>query len=180
MKLSTVLSATALSFALALPAAAASVFATDVLATTGGGVAGRDVATDTLGGPDGSFYSLGGGGSIDLGFGTNITGEITIYETTFGSRQNWFESAEVYGLNMGVATLIGTISNVTEPNVLMTAMIFDSLRIVDTTPGGTFQFTDGGFDIDAVSAAAVPLPAGLVLLGAGLGALGVARARKAA
>lgn len=53
---------------------------------------------------------------------------------------------------------------------------FDEVEIIATTPGGKRRI---GWGLDNIQVAAVPLPAGMVLMMSALGALGLVRRRKA-
>ena len=147
--------------------------------------ASRSNTANALGAPDGSFYSMGLGGDITLGFGqvfNTSSANIKSYEVTFGSIANYPESVDIFAVLGGtVGDFIGSLSNV-QANAgvkLSYNGTFDALKFVDTSnPPGPPNFD--GFDVDAVGVNPVPLPAaGFLLLGA-LGGLGAMRRRKTA
>lgn len=100
----------ALAATLAAPhAAAAPVFATSVASADSTGLtkngasiaAARLNGNNALGAPDGSFYSLGFGGSITLDFGTLIgEGLLEVFEVTNGTYP--LEAAKVLALDEGI------------------------------------------------------------------------------
>lgn len=150
-----------------------------------------DIGNVELGAGDGNFYSLGRnsagglGGSATFDISPNFTGPLTAIEITFGSSYP-LEQAIVEVGRGSVFQNIGVVSN--QPNAegnlgnmatLMFEGSFDQIRFTDVSVGPA---NGDGFDLDAFTVAAVPVPAaGLLLLG-GLGALGAAsrRRRKAA
>lgn len=170
----------------------------------------RDDAGNALGAPDqvgnseGGFYSLGLGGAAVFGFGTSFDIQANLFEVTFncggasafGTCNNGFlEEVEVYALNgaytafdgeFDLSDLLGlgfsyvdTIGN-GDANEAGGASIalsgpFTYLALVDQNGSGV-----DGFDVDAVSVSAVPLPASILFLLGGLGGLGFLRARKTA
>lgn len=169
-------------------ASAAVIYADTVLGTSAGaisdGAATPGVRTDpdnALGAPDGAFYSVGIGGSIDLGFSGmtfNGGGKVTSYEITFGLI--YTETADVYALLGGGSTLIGSISNAqaaTGGATLTFGGAFDGIRIVDTSSNPPSL---DGFDVDAVGVKPIPLPAAGVMLLGGLAGFGALRRRKTA
>lgn len=139
----------------------------------------RNNAYNVLGEEDGSFLSLGLGEYADFTFGTKFTGQVSVFEITFGARKGHDEYALVTGFLDGQATVLGLINNQNPESSLTFTGVFDMLRIRDVTIGNLLNPNDAnnrdGFDIDAVSVSAVPLPAGAALLLGGLGALGVVR-----
>jgi len=169
--------------------------------------ASRNDAGNALGAPDQvgnqgkGFFSLGLGQAAVFGFGTSFGTTATAFEVTFNcSLQSigtcsFAEKADVYAFNgsytpfngaFGVANLtslgftkVGSVLNGAGSTDAGASISiggpFTYLALVDTSPGGSGR---DGWDIDAVSVAAVPLPAaGLLLLGA-LGGLAVWRRRK--
>lgn len=166
--------------ALAVPASqgqAAVVYATDVDSYTPGANVTPDRAKPelALGEADGKFLSLGLGGSAVFEFGTKFNAPATLFEITFGSRVRNLESVDVYGIFDGMTTLLGSLSN-TGTGAFSFAGVFTQLLVVDTTTSGSGD----GYEIDAVNVtpAAIPLPAGgLLLLSALGGALVLTRRR---
>ncbi len=154
-------------------------------------------APDSVPGREGGFYSLNGGVAV-FGFGTNFFGDANIFEVTFscsgsGERcSNHPESVDVYAFAgaynpfdgaFGLGDLlsrgfsfVGNLGNGT------------AQRGGSITVGGPFSFlalvdnssTPDGFDIDAISVSAVPVPASALFLLAGLGGLGFLRSRRKA
>ncbi len=55
---------------------------------------------------------------------------------------------------------------------------FDTLRLIDTTPGSSPS--DDGYDVDAVGVSPVPLPAAGALLAGALGGMSLLRRRQSA
>ena len=102
-------------------------------------------------------------------------------EVTNGIRTTYTETAEVWGgtgfdgTNLLGAMLLGSITNINPTATVLFGGIYSFLMIVDTSTGGSDR---DGFDINSISVAAVPLPAGIALLGAGLAGLGVMGWRK--
>jgi len=141
-----------------------------------GVVASRAVTAKALGAADGAFLSLGLGGSATFNFGGLFTAPGAIFEVTFGNVKKHKEAVDVFGILSGVATFIGNLTNA-QNGVFNFIGKYDQLRLVDTSPFGGGS-TDG-YDIDAISVtpAAVPLPAGGLLLLGALG-LGVASRRR--
>lgn len=166
-------------------ASAATTYATLVDYNPVGTIAAdRKVTSNALGAPDGKFLSLGLGGSAVFSFGTSFTGPSVVVEVTNGSRAGYLETAEVYGGTsydpstnslLGFISL-GTINNSLAAFTLPFAGIYKFLAIVDTSP---IVAGRDGYDIDSVRVTAVPLPAGIALLGSSVALFGfVGRRRK--
>lgn len=166
--------------------------------------------TNATGSPDGRFVSLGNGGSITLSFGKAFRGPGAIFEVTNGCTgtrnggdggvcSNWQEQVEVFVSNSADTDFIsqgivknGGAGNPKSTSLAITGGPFTFVRLVDRTAelpriGSDTVANDrrfasnAGFDVDAVSVTAIPLPAAAWLLLGGLGAMGlVARKRKAA
>ncbi|MCQ8184381.1 hypothetical protein [Parvularcula maris] len=163
----------------------------------------RDNPQNALGAPDGDFLSLGlsnpttgSYGFAVFDFGTQVTGPATVWEVTFNCRMGsagactYPESLEVwYGNDYDFGSndindvfddfiSAGELFNADAQNGA-SALIngtFRYLALVDTSAA---NFPNGpstdGFDIDAVSVVATPLPGAAALI---LPALGVAVARR--
>jgi hypothetical protein len=143
----------------------------------------RDDITNAFGEADGAFFELGRFATVDFTFGQDFRGPGNIVEVTFGDVASFPESVDVFGLqDGGDPVFLATIGNLDAEDedgaTFAFNGIYDTLRLVDTSlaPNGLLR---GGFDVDSIAVAAIPLPAaGLLLLGA-LGALGLARRRAA-
>ncbi|QIE41780.1 hypothetical protein [Meridianimarinicoccus aquatilis] len=188
MKITTLLATAAFAtVTLGGAASAATLYATDIVWTNNGTVGSsndRDNPLNALGAPDGKFMALGLGGFADFTFGETFTGPGASYEVTFGKREGYLETAEVFVGANGSFTSIGAIDNASSAGFVFSfSGVFDTLRLLDTTPGSS-PSTDG-YDVDAVSVtsysgpnpspAPVPLPAPALMLGAGLLGLGAVR-----
>lgn len=181
-------------------------------AVTGDPTSGsRDNAANALGAPDQvgtsvNFFSLGRQSAAVFGFGTAFDNLASVFEVTFGCSGpqngngtcNFTETADLYLFN-GVYNPFDGEFNVAE--LLLAGFVFETsipngnanapggasvsisgpftyLALVDTSNQG-----GDGFDVDAISVSAVPLPAALPLLAGGLGFMGFVgwrRKRKAA
>jgi len=121
----------------------------------------RSITASALGAPDGTFFSLGFGGSITIEFanyvGTNLS--ISTYEITNGTYP--FETANVeVSQNGSTWTSVGTADNEngTGPNPHTTDFSLASgtcikfVRVTDTSDPAPFTNDADGFDVDAVSA----------------------------
>ncbi|MFN3260290.1 MAG: VPLPA-CTERM sorting domain-containing protein [Pikeienuella sp.] len=169
----------------------------------GGNALGAPDATFANSG--GGFYSLGLGGAAVFGFGVDFGTQATVFEVTFGCTGpqspngtcSFVETADVYALAGGytpfdgafglsdllslgfqkVGSIPNGVANTAGGATIAISGPFSWLALVDTSP-----FVNGrdGFDVDAVSVSAVPLPASILFLLGGLGGLGLLRARRAA
>ena len=180
----------AASLALPLPAAvsAATISADQVTAFLGPQPTGarRDVR-NALGGSDGTFLSLGFGGSAVFSFGQAFTGPASFLEITWSERKGYLETARVFVGNLfdpktsvfrdSDFTLVGDVTNASAASSLAFDGTWRYLALLDTSP--RIKGRDG-FDIDSVSVttfppaarlAPVPLPASGLLLIGGLAAL---------
>ncbi|WOI53641.1 VPLPA-CTERM sorting domain-containing protein [Parvularcula sp. LCG005] len=154
-----------------------------------------------LGSADGSFYSLGlasdgsdVGGALLMQITPGFTGSMLVVEVTNPSK-HW-EAAAVYvgnSIDEVIANLtggfsIGTLTNgkggseaainsVIVPGTFTYVAFQDISRQIygDSSVGNR---TTDGFDIDALSVEAVPVPAAALLMGSGLVALGASRRKK--
>ena len=171
--------AVALSLSAAAASHAAPIYANSVIDFTQGSVkkveAGRSDPMAALGAEDGSFVSLGFGGSIVLGFAKSFRAIGNVFEVTFNNKASHKESADIFGSADGVTwVLLASLKNHISTSFSAEG-IFSQLKIVDTSniKGATFD----GFDIDAVSVSPVPVPAAGLLLAGGLFGLGALRRR---
>ena len=158
---------------------AAVIYATSVDSyTQGTGItqASRLVQSKALGQADGKFLSLGLGGEAIFSFGQLFRAPGAISEITNGARAGYLEGVKVYGGLGGVFALLGTVTNGAFVNSFNFAGTFDQLKLVDVSPNGIRR---DGYDIDAISVSAIPLPAAGVMLLSALGLVSVARRRKA-
>jgi len=138
----------------------------------------RTDPTAALGAPDGDFVSLGFYGSLEVGFADApfLGGTASIYELTFNRAAGHDEALDVYSVLGGVATFVATVFNNVDPNPVTIAGAFETIILKDVTLdyfASTSSFD--GFDVDSIGVAAVPLPAGGLLLLAGLGGLAAMR-----
>lgn len=145
---------------------------------------GRLNTNNALGITDGSFYSLGLGGDLTVGFAQSLfttAQNIRLVETTFGSipRTSHFEAVDVWSVLAGVETFLGTITNLGGGGEVRSVAPFEYIKLVDVTRR-EFDVSASldGFDMDSVSIAAIPLPATGILLLAGLGGMAAIRRRK--
>lgn len=139
----------------------------------------RDVGADFR---MGGFLSVGLYDYVEFAFDRPVTGALTIWEVTGNTRLSYVETLDFQMINTATnAVASGSIRNVDGAvvgrHVFQVAVPgglaggFDVLRVTDTSD--TFD----GFDIDALTAEPVPLPASAALLLAGVAALGFLRPR---
>ena len=153
---------------------------------------------DQIGNSEGGFYSPGRGGIMVFDFGTSFAGQASVFEVTFrcdGPQNpdgtcNFTETANVLAFNgdytpsddgsidISAFTLLGSIANGDANTEDGAAISFEGpfryLAIVDTTD----RRSGDGFDVDAVSVTAVPLPASVLGLMIGMGGLGLMARRR--
>jgi len=209
MRLKYIITATAVTAALAMGsvASAATVgYATGVTQTGGPGDTGCFVQTNdasrtnicnALGAPDGDFangvgngfVSAGNFGNLEFTFANNFTGPITIWEITgpggpFGEA---LDAMAFFAEGIGGETIEGIVSSGGTPVAGTTSRYEISFGLPDAIysrfivavdPDGLE--TPDGFDIDAISAHVIPLPAAGWLLLGGIGGLAAMKRRKKA
>lgn len=160
-------------------------------------------APDSVPNVTSGFYSLGTGGAAVFDFGTTFSTAANIFEVTFGCGavlefgmcSNYQEEVKVYALDgaytpfdaeFGLADLtalgfshVGTLGNGTahtsSGGSVMINGSFRYLALVDNSPAGEGR---DGFDVDAVSVSAVPVPASVLFLVSALGGVGLLRSRR--
>jgi hypothetical protein len=166
-------------------------YATTITYEADNGIAKRGTSDDranplnALGASDGDFFEIGLGSYVDLTFGKLFDAEGIVIEVTRGSTTAWRETAKVFGiLADGTPEFIADLDNTTAGAQTLGISFpidgpFDTLRIVDTSPNPPTGST-GGFDIESVKVALVPVPAALPLLGLALAGLGFAARRRKA
>lgn len=148
---------------------------------------GRDNLNNLIDDDKATFYSLGLGGEVTLGFGRDFgAGTASVYEITFTRPTNGnrhYEAVELYALDAG-KNEIGYSKIVTNIDGSASFKInsgFTYLKLKDVTLSydwGVSTRSFDGFDVGMVSIAAVPVPAAGGLLLAGLGGLAALRRRK--
>lgn len=153
----------------------------------------RSNPSSALGAPQGvgtgTFFSLGFGGSMVLGFGGPFGSYVTVWEATQGNIANHPESANVYvgwGASAATATyqFIGSIDNIDSPktfdltpvNVITGRSTYDYVRIFDTSNPLLLPNNADGFDVEAVAVGPIPAPGTIALLAAA-GLVGTRRRR---
>ena len=177
--------ATALVAGSAVSAHAAPVYATDATIVVDGPRGtnnDRDDLSNALGESLGDFFELGLGAVVDFSFGRVFTGPGSVVEVSF-SETGPLEQVLIQGGRDGAFTDIATITNKIpgaqspEGAQFLFSGAFETLRLIDQTPADGRE--TGGFDVDRISVAAIPVPAaGALMLGA-LGAFGLMRRRSA-
>jgi len=164
----------------------------------------RDIDANALGNNLSTFRSLGTGGAAVFGFDTAFSGDVTIWEATFGTCTDaggvcsgWSEQVSVYAGNSwdfdnpnfssldppdtSVWTNLGMLGNAEAENgaTLNTTGVFNYLLLIDE--GLTTPDPQDGFDVRRIAVTAVPIPAAAWLFGSALiGMAAIARRRKAA
>lgn len=104
-----------------------------------------------------TFFSLGYGGYIVLGFPNPVSGSITVYEVTWGTFPA--ETADVYVSQDGMTwTYLGTADNSVgmggndpHPTTFALDICIMYVKIVDTTNANLHASISDAFDVDAVS-----------------------------
>ena len=156
----------------------------------GCGLAGRDDSgavnpgAGDYTGSLGTFYSIGLGGGIIIEVSPVFREGATIVEVT-NAGSDHAESADVYVGNVadiGSMTYVGTVNN----GVVGAEVTTVDVSIAGTGPWSYIALVDvsvgppsvDGYDLDAISVAAVPVPASVLLLGAAVVGFGALR-RKA-
>lgn len=178
----------------ALPVSAATINATSAKIISDGPrgtLNDRDNLANALGATDGKFFELGYDAIVDFYFGQSFIGAGRVVEITNGSRDSWLEGVIVQvGMTVNGIFTLGTTAS---PNPLLNTANgaftfaggpFNTVRLTDITQDlpatAGNRGPTGGFDVDSISVAAVPIPAaGLLLIGA-LGGLVALRRRKTA
>jgi hypothetical protein len=134
--------------------------------------------------PNIDFVTLGLGGSLVLSFDEPFATSLRIYETTWGDRAAWPESAAV-SVGVGPSANEATWYDVTnflntdpvaegapislEPvHILSGSTQFDFVRITDTTAQLEAGISYEGIDVNSVATERVPEPASIALLSLGL------------
>lgn len=145
----------------------------------------RQNVNNAIDGDASTFYSLGFGGSIVLGFAKDlfdtVAHNVTTFEMTFNRNTNHNEAAYVYSVLNGVESFLGRVTNESASATLRANNPFEFIKLVDVTLT-YFPNTSSydGFDVAKIGVAPIPVPAaGLLLLG-GLGGLAALRRRKKA
>ncbi len=150
----------------------------------------RDNPLNALGEADSKFFEIGFGSTIDLTFGKNFASKSTVFEVTFNSVLAFPEEVELWVGKNNVFSYVANVSNLGAQNsdggatvVLPVGQDFDTVRLIDVSPLTSTAETIngvpvGGFDVNAVRVAPVPLPAAGLLLLAGMGGLALVGRRK--
>lgn len=189
--IATVFTSTLVVGSLSSAAAAAQLYANSVEYYNNNGTAMdsyRQETENALGAPQpGStqdFLSLGFGGEAIFGFGAAISGEITVWETTWGvknQQSDYDERVEVFvGNNLdGEWFSVGTIQNIADgayygdgsdgyPGASVNTQdlygnqAFNYVRLVDQSPERRGR---DGFDVNAIAAAPADVPEPAAALG---------------
>lgn len=171
---------------------AAVLYADKVISATYGGCSGtvaqctaddRLNQDNALGATNGTFYALGLGGSMVVGFAKNLfpAGTVASMEITFNRLIGHDEAVRLETLdrNLNLVEDLGVATNNPAGASKFANLPFTYVRLVDVTKSifpNTTSFD--GYDVDSVSVAPVPLPAAGAMLLAGLGGLAMVRRRR--
>ena len=151
--------------------------------TNAGVIPARSNVANAYGAADGKFYSLGLGGTATFTFApAHLIGSPgNVVEITNGVRDGHVESIAIYGILGMVETFLGNVTNTALSTAFTFTGSYTALKFVDTSVATASQIAKGrdGFDIDSITVAAVPLPAGGLLLLGALGGIAGLRRRKA-
>lgn len=155
----------------------------------------RDNIENAYGAPDGDFFELGYGATVDFYFDSDFTGPSgSVVEITNGNADNWLEGVIVQVGNTvdDVFTSLATVTpdvllNTGDGTFTFSGGPFNTIRLIDVTcdedlvPGGKCDTATGGFDVDSIGVmAVVPLPAAGLMLLTAIGGIAALRRRKAA
>jgi hypothetical protein len=131
-----------------------------------------------------NFLSLGLGGEAVFSFGTGFSGEVKIWETTWGeksSQSDYWEEVKIYvGKTQNEWFELGNIQNIADgaydpsdhnktngqldggASLLTTdlfgAEVFNFVKVVDVTPESQWKSNRDGFDINAIAVEGVSVP----------------------
>lgn len=143
-------------------------------------------ANNAVDGDSSTFYSLGLGGSLVVGFseivGSILPSTVSVFEVTFNRGTSHAEAADVYAIDeSGSESLLGRITNRIGESSVFASSAFQYLKLVDVSEVEFPETTSfDGYDVAKIAIAPVPLPAGGLLLLGGLGGLAALRRRKKA
>lgn len=148
---------------------------------------GRDKLDNLIDSRKDTFYSLGLGGEVTLGFGTSFSaGTASVYEITFSRptlKDRHYEAVELYALDadkneVGYSKVITNLDGSASFKIDGAFTYLKLKDVTSTYDWGVQSSSFDGFDVGMVSIAAVPVPAAGGLLLAGLGGLAALRRRK--
>lgn len=155
----------------------------------------RDDITNAFGAPNGDFFELGFGATVDFYFATGFTGPGTVVEITGGTPAAWIEGVQIEvgatdasGVFTSMAVVTpGVLLNTGDGSFAFAGGPYNTIRLTDVTcdpvlvPGGKCNTRTGGFDVDSIGVmAVVPLPAAGLMLLTAIGGTVALRRRKAA
>lgn len=157
--------------------------------------ASRSNPAQALGAPgtgaEGTFYSLGFGGSMTLGFGGEFGDFVTVWETTYGNIAEYPEMVRIFvgsGATAGSAQYwqVGDLLNLNSGvpislagvNLVSGRSTYNYVRLVDISNPSAVPIGGDGFDVDAVQVGPVPAPGSIALLAAA-GLIGARRRQRA-